>query len=95
MADPSMRWPFKPAPFPKRNKLLKSLSVLFLKERSMNPEVEAQLKEIVENYSVTLFMKGNPTFPQCGFSARAVAIAIGMIFLQIGQSGATNSRRSD
>ena len=40
----------------------------------MNPEVEAQLKEIVENYSVTLFMKGNPTFPQCGFSARAVAI---------------------
>ena len=40
----------------------------------MNPEVEAQIKEIVENYAVTLFMKGNPTFPQCGFSARAVAI---------------------
>ncbi len=40
----------------------------------MNPEVEAQIKEIVENYAVTLFMKGNPTFPQCGFSSRAVAI---------------------
>lgn len=40
----------------------------------MTPEVETQIKEIVENYPVTLFMKGNPTFPQCGFSARAVAI---------------------
>ena len=40
----------------------------------MTPEVEAQIKEIVENYAVTLFMKGNPTFPQCGFSARAVQI---------------------
>ena len=40
----------------------------------MTPEVESQIKEIVENYAVALFMKGNPTFPQCGFSARAVAI---------------------
>ena len=40
----------------------------------MNPEVESQIKEIIENYPVTLFMKGNPTFPQCGFSARAVSI---------------------
>lgn len=32
--------------------------------------IESQLKE----HPVLLFMKGTPTFPQCGFSARAVQI---------------------
>ena len=32
--------------------------------------IEAQLKE----HPVLLFMKGSPTFPQCGFSARAAQI---------------------
>jgi monothiol glutaredoxin len=31
------------------------------------------LKSVTEN-DVVLFMKGTPTFPQCGFSSRAVSI---------------------
>ena len=29
---------------------------------------------MVKTHSVFLFMKGSPNFPQCGFSARAVAL---------------------
>ena len=31
-----------------------------------------QIKNIVESNPVVLFMKGSPTFPQCGFSSRTV-----------------------
>jgi monothiol glutaredoxin len=34
----------------------------------------ARLDEIVRSKDVVLFMKGTELFPQCGFSARAVAI---------------------
>ncbi len=37
-------------------------------------EVLAQIKGIVENHDVVLFMKGTPDWPQCGFSARVVEI---------------------
>ena len=40
---------------------------------SDNPGIDRIKSEIKDN-SVVLFMKGNPTFPQCGFSATAVAI---------------------
>lgn len=33
-----------------------------------------KIDKIVTDNKVVLFMKGNPSFPQCGFSARAVAI---------------------
>lgn len=33
-----------------------------------------RIDKIVSENKVVLFMKGNPSFPQCGFSARAVAI---------------------
>lgn len=33
-----------------------------------------RIEEMLEQSPVMLFMKGNPQFPQCGFSARAVAI---------------------
>ena len=33
-----------------------------------------EIKQLVENNHVVLFMKGSPQFPQCGFSQRAVAI---------------------
>lgn len=33
-----------------------------------------QIKEAIENNKVVLFMKGNRTFPQCGFSAQVVQI---------------------
>lgn len=37
-------------------------------------QVQSQIKDILEKNNVVLFMKGTPAFPQCGFSARAVAI---------------------
>lgn len=40
----------------------------------MNPETKSRIDEMLEKSKVMLFMKGNPSFPQCGFSARAVAI---------------------
>jgi monothiol glutaredoxin len=33
-----------------------------------------KIEKILTENKVVLFMKGNPSFPQCGFSARAVAI---------------------
>ena len=36
-------------------------------------EVTARIKAHIETSPVVLFMKGTPDFPQCGFSAQAVA----------------------
>jgi monothiol glutaredoxin len=38
-----------------------------------NPAHDRIKKSVTEN-DVVLFMKGTPTFPQCGFSSRAVSI---------------------
>ncbi len=38
-----------------------------------NPAIEQIKKDIGEN-DVVLFMKGTPTFPQCGFSAAVVQV---------------------
>ncbi len=32
--------------------------------------VQEQIKEVIENNEVVLFMKGTPDFPQCGFSGK-------------------------
>ena len=40
----------------------------------MTEEVNARIGEIVRGNDVVLFMKGSALFPQCGFSARAIAI---------------------
>jgi monothiol glutaredoxin len=37
-------------------------------------DTRTKIEEILNRTPVVLFMKGNPQFPQCGFSARAVAI---------------------
>mmetsp|Transcript_54074 Transcript_54074/g.110343 ORF Transcript_54074/g.110343 Transcript_54074/m.110343 type:complete len:179 (-) Transcript_54074:399-935(-) len=37
-------------------------------------DVQAEIKEMVHNRKVVLFMKGTPDFPMCGFSNRAVQI---------------------
>ena len=37
-------------------------------------DVQAQIKQIVEDHPVVLFMKGSAQFPQCGFSGRAIQI---------------------
>ncbi len=36
--------------------------------------VKERIEKILNENKVVLFMKGTPSFPQCGFSARAVAI---------------------
>lgn len=33
-----------------------------------------EIKGLIENHPVLLFMKGHPDFPQCGFSAQAVRL---------------------
>ena len=33
-----------------------------------------RIDHLVKNNNVVLFMKGTPSFPQCGFSARAISI---------------------
>jgi monothiol glutaredoxin len=40
----------------------------------MNPELKARIDKLLTDNKIVLFMKGTPSFPQCGFSARAVAI---------------------
>ena len=32
--------------------------------------IQEQLKEVIDNNEIILFMKGSPDFPQCGFSGR-------------------------
>ncbi len=39
----------------------------------MTPETRAQIEDILQKHHVVVFMKGTKSFPQCGFSARAVA----------------------
>ncbi len=33
-------------------------------------DILEEIKQIVEENKIVLFMKGNPDFPQCGFSMR-------------------------
>ncbi len=40
----------------------------------MNKDIQKIIHEHVTSHPVVLYMKGNPTFPQCGFSANAVRI---------------------
>ena len=40
----------------------------------MPAEIKARIDKIVNSNDVTLFMKGTPLFPQCGFSSKAIAI---------------------
>jgi monothiol glutaredoxin len=41
---------------------------------SLDPETKSKLEQIVTSDAVVLFMKGNRSFPQCGFSASVVGI---------------------
>lgn len=40
----------------------------------MDEQVKQKIEEMLKANKVVLFMKGTPSFPMCGFSARAVAI---------------------
>ena len=37
-------------------------------------DTQQRIDELVKNNEVLLFMKGNASFPQCGFSGRAIEI---------------------
>jgi monothiol glutaredoxin len=37
-------------------------------------DTQQRIDELVKNNGVLLFMKGNASFPQCGFSGRAIQI---------------------
>ena len=40
----------------------------------MSRDVQAEIKKVIDENTVVLFMKGNPNFPQCGFSATVSGI---------------------
>jgi len=40
----------------------------------MDEQSKKRIEKMLEENRIMLFMKGSPSFPQCGFSARAVAI---------------------
>lgn len=46
---------------------------------SISPELKQKIDSIVSSDEVVLFMKGNRSFPQCGFSATVVQILNGII----------------
>ncbi len=46
---------------------------------SLDPEIEQQIKKVVSENPVVLFMKGSPRAPQCGFSATVAGILDGLV----------------
>ncbi len=40
----------------------------------MSSSANEKIEDLLAKNNVVLFMKGTPSFPQCGFSARSVAI---------------------
>jgi len=40
----------------------------------VDPQTKERIETVLSGHKIVLFMKGNASFPQCGFSARAVAI---------------------
>ena len=40
----------------------------------MDQNTQQRIDELVKNHDVVLFMKGNASFPMCGFSGRAIQI---------------------
>ena len=47
--------------------------------------IQEQLKQVIEDNEIILFMKGSPDFPQCGFSGRTAQIlhACGVNFASV------------
>jgi monothiol glutaredoxin len=40
----------------------------------MTPELKERLDQEIRQHPIVIYMKGNPLFPRCGFSAAAVQI---------------------
>ena len=48
----------------------------FSKNTMLTPEITKQIKELIPQYRVMLFMKWTPEEPQCWFSANAAAMLV-------------------
>ena len=40
----------------------------------MDPNTQQRIDDLVKHHDIVLFMKGNASFPMCGFSGRAIQI---------------------
>ena len=40
----------------------------------MNKDTKSKIEEMINSGDVVIFMKGNPDFPQCGFSANVIGL---------------------
>ena len=40
----------------------------------MSDDIQQKIDALVKNHPIVLFMKGNASFPMCGFSGRAIQI---------------------
>lgn len=40
----------------------------------MNKDTKSKIEEMINSGDVVVFMKGNPDFPQCGFSANVIGL---------------------
>jgi len=47
---------------------------LQIKEQVMDQNTQQRIDDLVKQNDVVLFMKGNASFPMCGFSGRAIQI---------------------
>ena len=56
--------------------LLEAALPVFLKEsiESMSDDIQQKIDALVKNHPIVLFMKGNASFPMCGFSGRAIQL---------------------
>lgn len=52
---------------------------------SLNPALRSRIESLLQSNRVVLFMKGQPSMPQCGFSAKAVGAlgALGVDFAHV------------
>ena len=52
---------------------------------SLDPALRSRIESLLQSNRVVLFMKGQPSMPQCGFSAKAVGAlsALGVDFAHV------------
>jgi len=54
--------------------VLRPVNFSFLGSNYMSRDVQSEIKATIESNPVTVFMKGTPEAPQCGFSAQVVHV---------------------
>ena len=56
-------------------------------------ETQARIDQLVKSSEVVLFMKGTAQFPMCGFSGRAIQVALWRVDSASGNNSASLLRR--